>query len=419
MGFFNFRKAAPVKEAEPKLSRAPRSEVAEFNIDSVATSQELMEFLRHGGSSHSGEPVTTKSALSVAAVYRCSAIIAGVIGGMPVKFKDEFTNVEEERHPLRRLLNRRPNQWQTGYEFKRFQTLAVLMRGNGYARKVWNGREVSSLIPLMPNRVRPEVRDDGKIEYIYTGKHGKEQKIAQEDMFHIRGMSIDGVNGVGVLEYAREAVAFSQATARHGQKLFRNGTRIGGALKHKETLSDDAYARLKASIAEFKVEGERFGGDLILEEGMEYDAFGMTSEDAEFVENRKFSVVEIAMFYGVPPHMIGLTEKSTSWGSGIEQQSIGFVNYTLNDWFEAWEGAIERDLLPYRSDLVADFDTYALLRGDETSRWESNRIKLEMGAYNTDEIRHAEGLPAKPDGSGQKFYSPPNVPQEDNSDVID
>ena len=120
------------------------------------------------------------------------------------------------------------------------------------------------------------------------------------------------------------------------------------------------------------------------------------------------------MFFGVPPHMIGFTEKSTSWGSGIEQQSIGFVNYSLNDWFEVWEGAIERDLIT-DDDEEADFNTYPLLRGDEKGRWEANQIKLQMGAMNADEVRMAEGYTAQPNGEGQEFYPPPNVAQQEGS----
>jgi len=111
----------------------------------------------------------------------------------------------------------------------------------------------------------------------------------------------------------------------HGATTFRNGARVSGVLKHPNKLGPEAVARLRAGLEEFRSGGEQEGKNLILEEGMDYARIAMTAEDAQWIESRKFSRTDIAMFFGVPPHTIGDTEKSTSWGTGIEQQSIGFV----------------------------------------------------------------------------------------------
>lgn len=131
---------------------------------------------------------------------------------------------------------------------------------------------------------------------------------------------------------------------------------------------------------------------LILEEGMDYARMAMTAEDAQWIESRKFTRADIAMFFGVPPHMIGDTEKSTSWGTGIEQQSIGFVAYTLEDHLTTWEETIVRDLIPDgRPDLYARFNRAALVKGDIKARWEAYVKGLQWGVWSPNEIPHAGG----------------------------
>lgn len=412
MDLFRRRSSA----AEPNQVRASTGGQA-FQVDDITSSQELAEFLRTGMETKSGEAVGPREAMAVAAVYRCTNLLCGVIGGVPIDIKDEDTLEVNRKHRVRKLLNRRPNRWQTSHEFRKMLSYALLMRGNGYARKVRDVRDggVIALLPMHPDRTEPRQKITGEMEYEHIDNRGRDITLKQEDVFHVRGLSVDGVKGMGVLQHAREAIGMSRAAEAHGASMFRNGARVSGAFSHPQRLSDEAYDRMRALQEEFASGGDREGGAFILEEGLKYEAFGMTADEAQFIESRKFSVLDICMFFGVPPHMVGFTEKSTSWGSGIEQQSIGFVNYTLNDWFEAWEGAIERDLLT-DDEEIADFNTYPLLRGDEKGRWEANRIKLEMGAYNADEVRRDEGKPARSDGAGGRYYDPPNVPQEGNTD---
>ncbi|WP_423208818.1 phage portal protein [Paracoccus yeei] len=133
-----------------------------------------------------------------------------------------------------------------------------------------------------------------------------------------------------------------------------------------------------------------------------------TAEDAQWIESRKFTRADIAMFFGVPPHMIGDTEKSTSWGTGIEQQSIGFVAYTLEDHLTTWEETIARDLIdPTRTDLYARFNRAALVKGDIKARWEAYVKGLQWGVWSPNEIRTLED--ENPREGGDVYYPPPNM----------
>ncbi|HAF38248.1 MAG TPA: phage portal protein, partial [Gammaproteobacteria bacterium] len=150
----------------------------------------------------------------------------------------------------------------------------------------------------------------------------------------------------------------------------------------------------------------------ILEEGMGVTPISMTAEDAQWIESRKFSRTDIAMFFGVPPHMIGDTEKSTSWGTGIEQQGIGFVTYTLEDSLTTWEESIARDLVPdTEPDIYARFNRKSLVRGDIKTRKEFYTSMMQWGVYSPNEVRALED--ENPRAGGDVYYEPPNAPGGD------
>ena len=152
--------------------------------------------------------------------------------------------------------------------------------------------------------------------------------LPQSDVMHPVGLSLDGVTGLSVLRLAAQTIGQSLAVRSHGTAVFENSTRIGGILKHPKTLGADAVARLRDSLERYRGP-ENAGKSLVLEEGMEFSQMAMTLEDAQFVETAGLTRSEIYQFFGLPPHMAGDTEKATSWGTGIEAMSLGFVNYTL------------------------------------------------------------------------------------------
>lgn len=376
----------------------------------IATSQQLEEALRTGSLTASGATVTPNSAMRVAAVYACVRIISGAVATLPLHIKrrvDERTREDASDTPIWTVLRRKPNRWQTPSQFRRMLQAHLLLRGNAYAMIVRSRGLVQELIPLHPDRVEVKQADDLVLDYAYTRQDGRRIKLAQTEVFHLVGLTLDGVHGVSAIAYARETIGLSLAMEDHGATTFRNGARVSGVLKHPNKLGPEAVARLKAGLEEFRAGGEQEGKNLILEEGMDYARIAMTAEDAQWIESRKFSRTDIAMFFGVPPHMIGDTEKSTSWGTGIEQQSIGFVAYTLEDHLTMWEEAINRDLIGADDKLYARFNRAALVKGDIKARWEAYVKGLQWGVYSPNEIRALEDQ--NPRDGGDVFYPPPNT----------
>lgn len=404
MNWFNLFNRQPAKK---KTARASSGAVGAEFYD--LKDPRLAEFMR-GGLTHSGAHVTPETALGVAAVYACVRIISGSVATMPLSLKkrvDARTRVDASDHALWKVLCRKPNRWMTPSAFRSMMTTHVLLRGNAYAMIVRSRGNVQELLPLDPDRVKVEQLDDLSLVYTYTRKKGGTLVLPQSDVFHLINKTFDGITGVSVLNYARESVGLAIQTEKHGAKLFENGMTLSSIIRHPNQLSDEASNRLKASLEAYRG-AENAHKSLLLEEGMDFQPLGMTQEDAQFIQTRQFSRSEIAMFFGVPPHMIGDNEKNTSWGSGIEQQSLGFVAYTLQEWLTAWGETISRDLIgDNEPDIYAQFKLAGLVRGDIKTRFEAYAIARQWGWASSNDIRELEDL--NPIENGDTYLEPLNM----------
>jgi phage portal protein BeeE len=179
----------------------------------ITTPQELEDALRAGNLTASGASVTPNTAMRVAAVYACVRIISGAVATLPLHIKkrvDERTRKDASDSPLWKVLRRRPNRWQTPSQFRRMLHAHLLLRGNAYAMIVWSRGIVQELIPLHPDRVEVKQNDDLSLTYVYTRKNGTRIELPQKEVFHLVGLTLDGVHGVSALTYARETIGLSR-----------------------------------------------------------------------------------------------------------------------------------------------------------------------------------------------------------------
>lgn len=375
----------------------------------------LLEMLRGGVGTASGASVTLEGAMRVAVAYRCTHLIAGVCGNLPI---DVMIRVGEgERQPakdspLRKVLTVSPNGWQTPAEFRKMLTAHAVLRGNGYALKITSMGRILALWPMHPDRVEVTQGDDMALVYTYTRKNGSRLTLQAADVLHLRGLTLDGVKGLGVITHAREALGLSMQTEKAGARLFSKGVLAGGALKSPNALSPEAYDRLKQSIDEHNAGAENAHKMLILEEGLDLSPGILTADDAQFLETRQFERSDVGMFFGVPPHMYGDVSGSTSWGTGIEQQTIGFQTFTAEDWFTMWEQSLERDCLTpaeRAKGVYVRINRNALVRGDIKTRWAAYVAGRQWGVLSADEVRAMEDMNPRPDGEGGEYCEPPNT----------
>ena len=226
--------------------------------------------------------------------------------------------------------------------------------------------------------------------------------LPPSDVLHIPGLGFDGLVGYSPIAMAKNAIGMAIACEEYGAKFFANGAAPGGVLEHPGTIKDPQRVRESWQST--------FGGSgnankiAVLEEGMKYTPIGISPEQAQFLETRKFQINEIARIFRVPPHMVGDLEKSSF--SNIEQQSLEFVKYTLDPWVIRWEQSIQRSLLSRneKATYFVKFNLEGLLRGDYQSRMNGYAIGRQNGWMSANDIRELENLDRIPAEDGGDLY---------------
>ncbi len=365
------------------------------------------------GGSTSGKAVTERSAMQMTAVYCCVRILAEAIAGLPIhmyRYKEDGGKEKAIDHPLYLLLHDEPNPEMSSFVFRETLMTHLLLWGNAYAQIIRNGRgEVIALYPLMPNKMTVDRDANGQLYYTYqhSTDEAKTMKtntviLKPSDLLHIPGLGFDGLVGYSPIAMAKNAIGMAIACEEYGAKFFANGAAPGGVLEHPGTIKDPTKVR--------EAWQSQFGGSgnankiAVLEEGMKYTPIGISPEQAQFLETRKFQIDEIARIFRVPPHMVGDLEKSSF--SNIEQQSLEFVKYTLDPWVARWEQSIMRTLLTpeEKKRYFVKFNVDGLLRGDYQSRMNGYAVGRQNGWMSANDIRELENLDRIPTENGGDLY---------------
>jgi HK97 family phage portal protein len=370
-------------------------------------------WLAAGDLAESGEEVNDRIALGISAVWACVNLLAGTIGSLPLMVYRDVKGVRtvDREHPLYRVLHSSPNFDQTAVDFWEFVQASLELAGDAFAEKVFQGTTVSSLVPILAANTTTRRRKDGSIAYRWT-RDGKVFEGTEKDVLHIRGFGGSPLGGMSTLQFARNSVGLARAVERSASATFRNGLRPSGALQFKDFLSAEHREIANNQLVNKLMGAQNAGLPMILEGGAEWKQFTITPEDAQMLESRRFSVEEICRFFGVPPHMIGHTEKSSSWGTGLEQQTLGFQKFTLTRRLRRIEQALQKQLLTPQDiarGVTIEFSLEGLLRGDSAGRASFYSAMAAMGAMTINEIRDLENLPPVEGGNVPRMQMQ-NVP---------
>lgn len=376
----------------------------------VSWDQELRRAGFVGGLSVSGVTVSAETALNLSTAWACDRLLSETIASLPALVFERLADGGRQRavnHPLYDVLHQAPNEYQTPVEFFDFMTHCAVMRGNGYAQIIAGPRGFADqLRPIHPDYVWPETLPSGRLRYRVTEPDRPAMVLTDAEMLHLRGMSADGKLGQSVISYARDALGIALAAEQHGGRFFRNNAEPRGLLKSAKTLSPEAAKRLKESW-EASHSGANQHRVAVLEDGLDYQAVSFNNKDAQLLESREFQAEDVCRWFRVPPHMVGLTSKATSWGSGIEQLSIGFVTYTLTPWLVRWQQAITRDLILAPRKYFVEFLVDALLRGDLKARYDAYAVARQWGWFSVNDIRRKEN--ENPVAGGDEYLVPMNM----------
>lgn len=360
-----------------------------------------------------------KDVLGLSAAWACLNLLAGTIGTLPLMVYR--TDVNGKRavardHPLYWLLHDSPNADQTAVDFWEFISASLELRGNAYAqiRRGTGGRVVALDVPIPPQAMSVRRTRDGSIEYEWS-VNGERRVLPQGEVLHIRGFGGSPLGGLSTLTFGRHVFAGALSIEAAAEATFRNGIRPSGVLQAKDTLNPEQRAEAE-ELLQAKYQGTmRAGVPMLLDRDMTWQAITIAPEDAQMLQSRSFSVEEICRMFGVPPFMVGHTEKSTSWGTGIEQQAIGFVRFTLRRRLKRIEQALEKQLLSAAeraSGVRIEFNLEGLLRGDSKSRAEFYASGLQNGWRTINEVRELENLPPVAGGEVPRMQMQ-NVPITD------
>jgi HK97 family phage portal protein len=397
-----------------------RAEGALANPSMPLTSSALVELFAPTNTA-SGISVQPEGAERIAAVYRAWSLLAGTIGSLPLQcFKGEPPGGERWNQDQAGLL-RYPGGRDpvTGNPYPGtppamvfYETLLVhlLTWGNAYIVKIpaeVGGDRIVMLDLVAPNHVDPRwVRRSannpaGKVFFIVDPATGEEMVATPSDVIHIRAMGHNLLQGISPIGAIRQALGLAVAAEEYGARLFGSGNLMAGILQTDQRLSPEQANTLKERWRA-KLQGLSTAHDVaVLDLGAKWQPIGIPPEDSQFLQTREFAVTEVARTYGIPPHMLGQVTTSTSWGTGIQQQSIGFNIYTLRPWLSRVEQTLSNELLP--RGVNCRFNVSELLRGDMKEEIDAHQTAILSGQETPNEARVARGLPSVSGGDQLMF----------------
>jgi len=388
--------------AERQAARGVRAESYTASPD-VTRGTELFQWLS-GGMSAAGVTVTEQSAMRVSAVYACVNLIGGALASLPLPVYERTQDGRARAdHPYWWLLNEQPAPAMSAAVFWEYMAASLLLNGDAFARIVRASRKsapAEGLEPYPKSRVTVHKDPaDGRLFYeLWNEDRSKAEIVEQDDMLHVPGAGFDGKTGMSQICHAlRNSAGIALAADEYSATFFKNGARpdfaievAGGVNAEQQDMIRNSWAEKHSGVGKSHLPALLVGGAKVHE-------LTMNAEDAQLIDTRRFQVEDIARIFGVPPWMIGHTQATTSWGSGIEQMGIGFVKYTLQRHLVKFEQELNRKLWPTRSRYFVEFNTSGLERGDYKSRNEGYRIALgragEPGWLTVNEVRRIENLP--------------------------
>lgn len=380
---------------------------AENSHRDTLTAQELANLIG-GGSGNGGPDVSETTAMRVAAVYACVALKAGAISTLPMNVyaRAEDGGRAAVSHPYYWLLNESPNDDISAAVFWEYLETSRLFHGDAFAeilRPSFRSSKVRGFQPHHPNRVQPFRDTAGHLFYRVTPLVGAQYIVHPADMIHVPSLGFDGLRSPSPITYAaKQAVGTALSADEYNARFFINGARPDFALKTAGNLSKDQADMLRATWAEHHSGVTKSHLPAVLTGGMDIAQLSLSAADSQVLATSMFQVVQICSVLGTPPFMIGHTDKTTSWGAGVENMGRGFTKFTLKRDIVKYEQEFNRKLFPARERIFVRFDLADIERGDLKSENEALRIALgragEPGWMTQNEVRRNKNLPPKDGG---------------------
>ncbi len=367
-----------------------------------------------GESASSGQNVNDNTALNVSAVTACVGLIADMIAKLPIYLYRPTPNGPEEvtNHAAISLISTLPSDLHTSFELRQLMETGKGLGGNGYARVFRDSSfQPRSIQWLAPCDVEPKLikRSNGECFVAYQIK-GEDEVLTRADIIHVRGFSKDGIKGMSPISMLRESIGTSLAQTQAAGKLMKNGTQFPGFLTSSVNLKPDQLADARDEFNS-KYAGAKNAGTIPVLNGM-FDfkqTNGMSMTDAQFIESRRFEIQEIARLYRIPPFMIG-DSTASNWGTGIEQQTLGFLNFALDPHLVSWEQSLAHTLLTtaeQKAGMYFRFDRDELANVALEARASFYQTMRNIGVFSANDVRAKLNEPLLTEEAGGNDYGKP------------
>lgn len=353
-----------------------------------------------------GESVTVENSLCLPIVWRCINLLATVVAQCPLN------SYQESDGSLRRIpVLSKYNSWAdasgvtqypayTPYELWNLVTTHLASYGNAYVRKIRNGGDmIVDLRPIHPSLVTPDIEKETgekvfRVKRVINGQIQplNEQILTTFEIMHIPGFGYDGLVGLSPIEMNMQTIGAAKAGDRLAAKFLGTGSQLSGIVKVKVPLTSQEQAEgIRARWMARHGGSAHAGSVAVMDAETDFQPITIPPDQLQFLESRRWETTEIARMFGIPPHLVGDVEKSTSWGSGIEQQTIGFQSFTIGDYTSRIEQRVTREIVATRG-VYAEFDLDRLMRGDTMSRYTAYHQALSAGWITANEIRAKENM---------------------------
>jgi HK97 family phage portal protein len=391
--------------ARPSYFRTALRRAATSTVQFLATYADWDDFWfqKAGLGSSAGGPalgggVSPQTALRLSAVWACIGLLTEGLAGLPLIFYKRLENGGKERattHALYWLLHNQPNPWQTFFEFEEMAFAHVLLRGNFYAQLVEDpaSGEIRRMVPLHPDRMEVTLNaQTQELDYHYSPLQGEKYTIPARLMHHRRGRTFDGYIGISAIEYGARVFGMAQADAAYAETFFSGAGVPPVVLKTPKLLGPAGQENLRTSLDMYR----RGGKFLILEEGMDAAALGVSPKDVQLLEIRQFDIEEIARIFNVPLQKLKVNKPGTVSYASAEMFDLEFVMHSIRPWAVRFEQSIWRDLLSDREQAryTAEYLLDAFLRGDSAARsnYYARALNPASGWMSKNEVRLRENL---------------------------
>lgn len=355
-----------------------------------------------------GNNVTSETAMRSTAVWACVSLLQETIAAFPIhvlKKDDKKKPSKAKNHPLYKILAHSPYSGITSFEYREMMVGAICLKGDFYARILLNGKgEITGLEPIPKFHITPKRKPNGEVYFVWNkGGIGAAKILLDNEVLRIPYKMLDGLNSLSPIETHRRTIGNSLRSSQFQENFYKNAAVPHGAIVSKNTVGVDAANEIRKSWEKRHKGPENFGKVAILDGGMEWQQFGMSMQDAQYIEMNNFEISDIARIFLMPPHKIGDLSRATF--SNIESQNISFVVDVILSWVKRIETRFNLYLLSEqdrKAGYYIAFDLKGLLRGDSAARVNFYRTMFYISAMNPNEIRAAEDM--SPIDNGENYF---------------